>query len=256
MGSDKRPNRIFNDWRYCDFPSTQAIVYDENEQVNSLVDYRPWNPNTEAMVIAIAGEVRKGMLSGDSEAAYGIFFGPESPRNYECMLDRNAAQTREFAELRAATVAVDMAKQIWSALPKFNVIVLLTYSSYLVDSMDGLIWEWAKNDFKDSKRRPVTHAAAFQRLHKSILALESVGVTVQFWRSGMQYIAAAQTLANVALDERMLCETPREIAVGRTWARLDPLLEQFKNSWRRELLSRRDGKTIGQEVMSVDKSSG
>ncbi|KAJ9602154.1 hypothetical protein H2200_013274 [Cladophialophora chaetospira] len=252
----KRPSRIFDDWRYCDYPPTDSVVYDEEENLNCLADYRPYDSNTEAMVIAIGGNSRQGVYSHDPEVAYGIFFGPESPRNYECMLDKCVPQTKRLAELRAATVAVDMAREIWSKVPKYNVIILLTDSSYLVDAMNNAIWKWTAQGFRDSNRRPVAHAKVLQRLHNSIQALESAGATIKFWQAGTSYINAAQTLANAALDERMLSETPREMAIEGSWARLDPVLEQFKNAWCRGFLPKRLPGTRREGVASVVETAG
>lgn len=60
-------------------------------------------------------------------------------------------------------------------------ILILTDSEYLVKGISEHIWKWKKNDFKNSKTKPMVNGRAFGDLGCVFEELEDRGVPVWFW---------------------------------------------------------------------------
>ncbi|KAJ9602157.1 hypothetical protein H2200_013277 [Cladophialophora chaetospira] len=214
MESSQRKDRRFDNELYnlilqnTGTSPPNALQYERKEQISRL-RMRSTGPETcrvgvDTIVIAIDGACR-GNGSPGARASYGLYFGPDSPRNDYGCLEASASHTNQAAEIRAAIEAINAAQRIMYKQgfrrDPTNLIVLQTDSSYLVHSIDRHIYKWRENDFTNSRGRAVANGEAFNTLDHLIYGLETKGIQVQFWLLPRELNQNADRLANMALDD-------------------------------------------------------
>lgn len=165
------------------------------------------------MIVATDGACR-GNGQADPKAAIGVHFHQGSPHNISTTLDgvHTNQQAELIAGIRALEVVQDLAvRKITSHSP--TCVVIKSDSEYLVKGMTDWIGKWKSNSYVNAKGKSVVNAALFRRLDDLVGELESNGVAVEFWYVPRAQNAAADALANAALDK---AERAIELVVERT----------------------------------------
>ncbi|KIW74855.1 hypothetical protein Z517_11625 [Fonsecaea pedrosoi CBS 271.37] len=162
-----------------------------------------WQPRMRTMVIAVDGGSRGNNRNDPkSRAAYGVYFGPDCPRNTQALLPPSAPQTSSRAELEAVRKALEIVQEMKRAgeLDGWREIIIKLDSDYVAKSLGEYIWTWERNGFMTRKGTPVEHGDLIRELHGTITQLEREGA-VRFWRIGREWNREADALVNQALDD-------------------------------------------------------
>ena len=156
-----------------------------------------------SIVISVDGGSRGNNRNDPkSRAAYGVFFGPNCRRNAFGLLDQNAPQTSQRAELEGVRKALEIVQGMKRAgeLDGWREIIIKLDSDYVARSLGEYIWGWEKNGYITRKGTNVEHGDVFREMHGMIMRMEEE-MAVRFWRVGREWNQEADALVNQALDD-------------------------------------------------------
>ena len=156
-----------------------------------------------SIVISVDGGSRGNNRNDPkSRAAYGVFFGPTCPRNVYGLLDQNAPQTNQRAELEGVRKALEIVQGMKAVgeLDGWREIIIKLDSDYVARSLGEYIWTWENNGYITRKGTNVEHGDIFREMHAMILQMEEE-MSVRFWRVGREWNQDADALVNQALDD-------------------------------------------------------
>ncbi|OAP58751.1 hypothetical protein AYL99_07841 [Fonsecaea erecta] len=211
MATD-RPRRNFNPKktrRYGrqTFDPDYLVKYSPKWQYSRLFNFpypgAHWQPRMRTIVIAVDGGSRGNNRNDPkSRAAYGVFFGPNCPRNTHGLVSQSAPQTSSRAELEAVRKALELVQGMKQAgeIEDWREVIIKLDSDYVAKSLSEYVWIWEKNGFKTKNGAPVEHGDLIREMHDTITQLEQNGA-VRFWRVGREWNREADALVNQALDD-------------------------------------------------------
>ncbi|KAI1767937.1 ribonuclease H-like domain-containing protein [Hypoxylon sp. FL1150] len=166
-----------------DVPKSRLVVCNPSKRVSQL---QIKHPSTGAIsldrmtvVVSIDGACC-GNGTPSARAAWGVYFGPNSPHNDCGLLDPTLPQTSTRAEIEA-----------------------LTDSDYLVKAMSRWIKGWIENGGRKAGGGPVAHFQVLKDIHEFIEEMtygDEGGLYSKFWHVPRAQNPEADTLANRALD--------------------------------------------------------
>lgn len=188
-------------------PRNNLIVYNARKGVSQLrfqahSSFAPYRDES-TMVIHIDGACR-GNGTRNARAAYGIYFGPNSPYNTWGLVPAHMPQTSTRAEIEALAHALPVLQSICSHDLQLSDIKIATDSAFLVRAMSEWMEGWIANDGITANGRRVAHFERLWDLHDTLDEMEygdDGGIVVSFWYVGRERNRAADALANAALDE-------------------------------------------------------
>lgn len=160
-------------------------VYDSVSGLSQLKYSPPLIPgvNTNSAVVCVAGSCR-GNGTSSAAASYGVYFGPDSRWNLKGRLPSDIPQTSQVAELHSIEKALEIFEERLetksSSDPALE-IVIVSNSSYAVLGLTRDISTWLKNDFKNSRRKPVVRGTEFLQIHESLQRLAERNFEIRFW---------------------------------------------------------------------------
>ena len=159
-----------------------------------------------SLVVAVDGASRGNHdRAQDSRAAYGVFFGRDSPYNARAKLGPDdGRRTSDRAELLGAQRALKIVDAMWGAgeLGGVQHVIVKTDSKWLADSMREWVWRWEGRGGLNERGVLAAHWEVVKGLHGLIKVFESErGVAVRFWWVRREENWEADGLANEALDE-------------------------------------------------------
>lgn len=144
-----------------------------------LID-RPTNFNSSKPVEVYtdgASKNNQGAKQGKSAAGYGVYYGPNDPRNYSGRV--SGEQTNNRGELQAINHAlVNAAKDVKCGKAGHHKII--TDSQYSIDSITKWSSNWEKNGWRTSNGAPVQNKDLIQACRKHIAEIQSYGGKVEF----------------------------------------------------------------------------
>jgi len=158
------------------------------------------------MVIAVDGGSRGNNRNDPkSQAAYGVFFGPNCHRNTYGLVPQSAPQTSSRAELEAVRKALELVQGMKQAgeIEDWREIIIKLDSDYVAKSLGEYVWTWERNGYMTRKGTPVEHAGLIRELHGTITRLEQNGA-VPFWSFVGEWNREADALVNQALDVSLI----------------------------------------------------
>lgn len=187
------------------------VVYNTRKGVSHLplhgVIWPNWDETT--MVIHIDGACR-GNGTPDARAAYGIYFGPNSPYNTSGLVPAHMPQTSTRAEIEALAHALPVLQSICSFDHRLRDIKIATDSEFLVNAMSQWMERWIASNGIGTNGKRVAHFERLKELHQALDEMESgdgryrqivrYGKMVSFWHVGRERNREADALANAALD--------------------------------------------------------
>jgi ribonuclease HI len=137
-----------------------------------------------------------------SKGAYGVFFGPDCPRNTSGLLPADVPQTGNRAELEGVRKAIEIIQGMKASgeIDGWREIIIKLDSDYVAKSLGDYIWGWERNGYITRKNTPVEHGDVFREVHQMICEIEREGA-VRFWRVGREQNTDADALVNQALDD-------------------------------------------------------
>lgn len=111
-------------------------------------------PSMRTIVISVDGGSRGNNRNNpNSLAAYGVYFGPNCPRNTRGLLDPDDPQTSSRAELEAVHKALLYVQgmTMFGELDGWHEVILKLDSEYVAKSFSEWIWKWEDNNYYSSK---------------------------------------------------------------------------------------------------------
>ncbi|KIW11573.1 hypothetical protein PV08_10874 [Exophiala spinifera] len=162
-----------------------------------------WQPRMRTMVVSVDGGSRGNNRSDPkSRAAWGVYFGPDCPRNAWGLLARTDLQTSSRAELESVRKALDIIQGMKEAgeLDGWREVIVKCDSDYVARSLSEWIWSWERNGYVTRKGTPVEHGDIIREIHATITKMEEE-MAIRFWRVGREWNREADALVNHALDD-------------------------------------------------------
>ncbi|KAH9210977.1 hypothetical protein DL95DRAFT_525991 [Leptodontidium sp. 2 PMI_412] len=160
----------------------------------------------------------KANVKSRTRTSYGVYFGPSSPHNKTSFLppsspSRKFPQTKETAILRGCYDGLDYILN--NLLPPLTLkkIIITTDSPYLVKCLAQYVYVWESNGYRDSRGEYVENSEELADLAVMVEHFERVGVEVNFWLVGGEYVGEARRLAGEAVErvvEKVEGEMERE----------------------------------------------
>ncbi|EHK45693.1 hypothetical protein TRIATDRAFT_88906 [Trichoderma atroviride IMI 206040] len=130
-GEFEIPGRKFNpayESLHRHIPNDKLLVYNASKGVLKIQEQ---DTQSNSLVLSIGGTCRNPGTPG-ARAAWGVYFGPESPYNASALLDPALPQTKARAEMEALRQALSIIKaKIISGDYQPRRCVIKTHSSYI-----------------------------------------------------------------------------------------------------------------------------
>jgi ribonuclease HI len=191
---------------YSRLPYENLVTYNREKEILQLRRVTSQHRivvEHDTLVVYIDGAWRnKGYRN--AQAAFGVYFGPQSDYNMWGRLSPELPQTSTRAEIEALAHALDRINGICEQDTSLNQIKIATDSGFLVDAMSKWIEDWIENGGRRSNGKPVQHFDALVDLHDNMNYMQSSdggGIVCQLWHVGRERNQEADCLANRALDE-------------------------------------------------------
>jgi len=142
--------------------------------------------HNDAIVVAIHGMARTVVpAAGEAQAAYAVFFGPDSARNQFATYGENEVKVghKQRMELLACCTALETVRRIEESSSSMLLrrVIIKTDSDMLVDAMTDHIHAWEASHYRDSWGHQVIDAEFFQHIDSLILELNRRSIWIQFW---------------------------------------------------------------------------
>ncbi|KAF2452349.1 ribonuclease H-like domain-containing protein [Lineolata rhizophorae] len=187
-------------------PENELVVYTPSKKVSQL---QVMHPRTGALdldkftvVVFIDGACR-GNGTPSARAAWGVYFGPQSPHNASDLLKADLPQTSTRAEIEALSQALRIIRDEISQDFSLQQIRIVSDSAFLVRAMSEWIEGWIENDGRNAEGRPVAHYETFKEIHERLDEMtygDDGGLEFKFWHVPRERNEEADALANQALD--------------------------------------------------------
>jgi ribonuclease HI len=184
-------------------PESQLVVYTPSKKVSQL------HPRTGAIeldkttvVVSIDGACR-GNGTPSARAAWGVYFGPNSPHNASGLVKPNLPQTSTRAEMEALSQALRIIRNDVSEDFQLQEIRIRTDSAFLVNAMTVWMEDWIEDDGRNAQGRPVAHFQALKEMHERIEDMtygDDGGLEFKFWKVPREDNREADALANRPLN--------------------------------------------------------
>lgn len=136
-----------------------------------------------------------------ARGAYGIYFGENSRYNEYGVLPGGPTPTSQRAELWAAIMAMEKIIACWSDHNDIDEYIVVTDSTYLVNSISSYIDKWKANGWITAAGRDVANQDLIKRLDNLLGRYSNQGIYVYFWAVPRSETEDADALANRALYE-------------------------------------------------------
>ncbi|KUJ09124.1 ribonuclease H-like protein [Mollisia scopiformis] len=140
--------------------------------------------------------------NGPARGSWGIYFGRNSLYNTCGLIPETEKKTNNVAEIYAAISAVRLVSQkVVLGTREVKQLVIMSDSTWLVNSMTIWLQNWKQNGFQSSKKKPVINSELIRELDDLIEDVETtLGLNVKFWHVKRKSNFGADRLANIALD--------------------------------------------------------
>ncbi|KAL7805972.1 ribonuclease H-like domain-containing protein [Trichoderma aethiopicum] len=152
------------------------------------------------VVVSIDGACR-GNGTPSAQAAWGVYFGPQSMHNECGLLDATLRQTSTRAEIEALSQALYIIRKYVSKDYSLLHYHIRTDSSYLVDTFQTWIHNWIKKGGKTSRGRTPLHFDTLMNIHEHLEEMAHRNMSFNFWHVPREENKEADALANYALDQ-------------------------------------------------------
>ncbi|KAN0110175.1 hypothetical protein V8E51_006562 [Hyaloscypha variabilis] len=166
-----------NDWIYGESPTGVSHIF---KDIPSY--FLP-----QKIVVSIHGACR-GNGTSSARAAYGVFFGKDSPYNESGILPETEHQGSNAAVIYAAKRALEIVEDRVTqdiTKPAIKEVIIKTHSSYLFLSMVEDVLSWEKNGYIDSRGKRVGNRFLIGKLENLIEeAREENTFATRFWLVG------------------------------------------------------------------------
>ncbi|KAL6858471.1 ribonuclease H-like protein [Trichoderma novae-zelandiae] len=189
-------------------PADQLIVYNSTKRVQQLQEIHPYtnqiSVDIPTVVVSIDGACR-GNGTPAARAAWGVYFGPQSPHNASGILDAALPQTSTRAEIEALSQALDIIRNDVSRDFSLLHYRIRTDSSYLVQTFSQWIESWIDNGGKTSRGKRAAHFEVLKKIHERLDDMtygDDGGMEFKFWLVPREENKEADGLANEALDQK------------------------------------------------------
>ncbi|KAL8764945.1 MAG: hypothetical protein Q9203_006808 [Teloschistes exilis] len=164
-------------------------------------------------VMSIDGACR-GNGTGTARSSSGVHFAKNSPHNFNGIIPgaKHTSQRAELMAYKKGLGAVELLQilyyttecEVHGMEAPVQVLVVKSDSAYLVNSMTEYIDRWRKNGYKNVKGTAVANADLFVKIDKQINFLDDLNTTVSFWHVPRMRNREADSLANDALDGKLV----------------------------------------------------
>ncbi|KAL6881654.1 ribonuclease H-like protein [Trichoderma longibrachiatum] len=188
-------------------PVDQLIVYNAHKGVRQLQEMNAYtgqmSVDSRTVVVSIDGACR-GNGTPSAQAAWGVYFGPQSMHNECGLLDATLPQTSTRAEIEALSQALNIIRNYVSEDYSLLHYHIRTDSSYLVNTFSTWIHDWIKNGGMNSRGKRAAHFEVLKRIEERLDDMtygDDGGMTFRFWLVPRGENKEADALANQALDE-------------------------------------------------------
>lgn len=208
------------------FAADQLIVYNPAKRVQHLRQISGGQVGVDgySVVVSIDGACR-GNGTRSARAAWGVYFGPQSPHNSCGMLDKSLAQTSTRAEIEALSRALDIIRNDVSRDFSLQHYYIRTDSSYLANTFSEWIRSWIQNGGKNFKGKRPAHFGILRAIHERLDDMtygDDGGMQFKFWHVPREENKEADALANEAFDKEAGASTitmaenakPRVLAIS------------------------------------------
>ncbi|KAL7788314.1 ribonuclease H-like domain-containing protein [Trichoderma ceciliae] len=187
-------------------PADQLVVYTAAKKVRQLREKSPYRGDMSvdgrSVVVSIDGAYR-GNGTRLARAAWGVYFGPQSPYNASGLVDPALSQTSTRAEIQALSQALHIIRNI-SRDFSLREYYIITDSSYLVQACAEWIQDWIENDGRSSRGKKVAHFEVLKDINERLDDMtygDEGGMHFKFWLVPRDFNREADALANEALDQ-------------------------------------------------------
>ena len=181
--------RVFNPLSLRLHPSTleNLTAYDAGAGIThikrSVVREREPRVDTHSLLVRARG-VYKGderTPGSGTEAAIGVYFGPESPHNFALRVPTSLSLANRFAEVFAVRMALLRIRDRWRTNYTISSVYVVTDSKYVVEALSEDIDGWRTNGFKNAQGEKVPNHSEIEKLDRLMLELAEDGVEASFW---------------------------------------------------------------------------
>ncbi|KAI1496875.1 ribonuclease H-like domain-containing protein [Biscogniauxia marginata] len=191
---------------HCHVPESQLVVYNPSKEVSQLQVKHPRTGALEidrlTVVVSIDGACRSNGTPS-ARAAWGVYFGPQSPHNASGLVKPDLPQTNSRAEIEALSQALHIIQEVISQDLSLHHIRIRSDSDYLVKAMSEWIEGWIKKGGRSAQRRRVAHYPVLKEIHERLNEMaygDDGGMDFKFWHVPREKNKGADMLANRALD--------------------------------------------------------
>jgi len=142
--------------------------------------------HNDAIVIATPGIARTVVpAAGEAQAAYAIFFDPDSEHNQVTTYGENEVKVghKQRMELLACCAALETVRRIEASPSSIRLrrVIIKTDSEMLAEAMTEHIYAWQASDYRDAWRHQVADAEFFQHIDSLVQELNRRSIWIQFW---------------------------------------------------------------------------
>lgn len=187
-------------------PESQLVVFNPAKQVSQLQIKHPRTGDIEldkmTVVVSIDGACR-GNGTPNARAAWGVYFGAQSPHNASGVLEAALPQTSTRAEIEALSQALRIIREAISGDYSMTQYRIRTDSDFLVRAMSEWIEGWIEDDGRNAQGRPVAHYRVLKDIHERLDDMtygDDGGMDFKFWHVPREQNREADALANQALN--------------------------------------------------------
>ena len=191
---------------YSSVPRSALVFYNPDKNISQLRIVSKPNPvpDDTSLVVYIDGACRNNGRP-TARASYGVYFGPNSPYNWNGLLDESLPQTSTRAEIEAlkrALLIIGVITQLDQSLYRIRIA---TDSSFLVKALSQWMERWIKRGGVGSNGRQVAHFKILKWMYDWLNRWEDEDETgfseILLWHVPREMNREADALANKALDE-------------------------------------------------------
>ncbi|KAK5993979.1 Ribonuclease H1 [Cladobotryum mycophilum] len=185
-------------------PESELVVYNPSKHVSQLQVMHPRTGALEldrlTVVVSIDGACR-GNGTPSARAAWGVYFGPQSPLNASGLLAPSLPQTSTRAEIEALSQALLIIRESVSEDVSLQEIRIISDSQFLVKAMSVWIEDWVENDGCNAGGRPIAHYEILKEIYDHLEEMtygDDGGMDIRFWHVARERNKEADALANGA----------------------------------------------------------
>lgn len=119
-----------------------------------------------------------------ARGGYGVYFAANSRYNTQGPLPRNERQTSQRAELLSCFVALEQIEKFYLEHQRqVQTAVIVTDSSYIVESLTKYIYNWRENGYMSVSGDPVRNRDLFEQIDEKLEDMNEMhNIEVLFWK--------------------------------------------------------------------------